>query len=110
MRTVPAASSSCAAPHSARWRWPRGSSCWRAVQRATEGRPAPVNAALRPFDPDDEDAAARLVASLLELAARDASSVAHRKARRRGPASARIVVPCIDWSLSGVNTALEAVG
>jgi glycosyltransferase involved in cell wall biosynthesis len=71
--------------------------------------PYPPNCVVRSFEPET---AAGFVRSALELAARDGGAVttAARPRLRREGRTNKILVPCTDWGLSGVNTALEAVG
>ncbi len=72
------------------------------------GGPYPANAAVRDFDAAAPD---RFVSSLLELAERDgALQPAPARALTDGEPTRRILVPCSDWGISGVNSALEAVG
>jgi glycosyltransferase involved in cell wall biosynthesis len=67
-------------------------------------RHAPANTATRPYETDGDGAAA-FAGSVLALAERDL-----RHARRDGHGSLRrLRVVCSDWSVSGVNTALEAM-
>ena len=71
--------------------------------------PYPANIVVRPFD---REAVTALVSSTLELAARDgpAKDVTAPSRRRSGEETRKVVVPCTDWSVSGVNSALEAIG
>ena len=71
--------------------------------------PYPANIVVRPFE---REAVAALVTSTLELAARDgpAKDVTTPSRRRSGEETRKVVVPCTDWSVSGVNSALEAIG
>ena len=49
------------------------------------------------------------VERLVKLAARDLRLV-RRKQRANGGAPTKVVIPCSDWNVSGVNAAIEAVG
>ncbi len=71
--------------------------------------PYPVNIVVRPLD---REALTALVSSTLELAARDgpARDVSAPSRPRSGEQTRKLVVPCTDWSVSGVNSALEAIG
>ena len=71
--------------------------------------PYPFNSVVRPFEPDT---AAEFVQSTLELAARDGAPVATAARLRhlKAEPTHKILIPCTDWAVSGVNTALEAVG
>lgn len=78
----------------------------------------PPNVALRSYHPsavaevDAPAEAARFAASILELAFRDLGRTSDPQpgASRSGRPPRKILVPCTDWAVSGVNTALEAVG
>ena len=71
--------------------------------------PHPPNVAVRSALFHSSEA---FVDSVLEFAGRDRliATVARKPARRSGKQTRRIVVPCADWSVSGVNAALDAVG
>jgi glycosyltransferase involved in cell wall biosynthesis len=71
--------------------------------------PYPPNCAVRSFEPET---AAGFVRATLELAGRDGAPIldAARRSRPSGKTTRKVLVPCTDWGLSGVNTALEAVG
>ena len=71
--------------------------------------PYPFNSVVRSFEPDTVTG---FVQSLVELAARDGASAAAaaRLRRRKAEPTRKILIPCTDWAVSGVNTALEAVG
>lgn len=71
--------------------------------------PSPTNAVVRSFE---RETIARFLSSTLELAARDGAPVTTTRPSRQAKAvpTRRILVPCTDWAVSGVNTALEAVG
>jgi glycosyltransferase involved in cell wall biosynthesis len=71
--------------------------------------PYPANIVVRPFE---REAVTALVPSTLELAARDcpANDVTAPSRRRSGGETRKVVVPCSDWSVSGVNSALETIG
>lgn len=82
------------------------------------GGPHPPNVAVRLHDGSGpvearRAAAERFTRALLDLAGRDFGlDASGRPDSRRNvrTASRRIIVPCPDWSVSGVNAALEAVG
>ncbi len=71
--------------------------------------PYPANSVVRAFEPES---VAEFLRATLDLAARDGAlaAVASRAQRRTEAPTRRVLVPCTDWAVSGVNTALEAVG
>ncbi|HEX5450573.1 MAG TPA: glycosyltransferase family 4 protein [Gaiellaceae bacterium] len=74
------------------------------------GVPPPANIALR--EHRDGEGSSELISSLLGLARRDQVLDGSKLERRpsRDGAIRKVLVPCADWSVSGVNTALEAIG
>ncbi len=76
--------------------------------------PHPANIAVRPFRTASGAADADgFAAGLLELAERDVELRPVRRLSVTGrsrTATRTIVVPCADWSVSGVNSALETIG
>jgi glycosyltransferase involved in cell wall biosynthesis len=94
---------------------------FEALRRSQSGYPP--NVALRSYGPpvtatdlaNDEKVAVlhRYAQSILDLARRDFSldaKISFASSRPPDRAIRRIVVLCADWSISGVNTALHAVG
>jgi glycosyltransferase involved in cell wall biosynthesis len=71
--------------------------------------PYPANIVVRPFE---TEAVTALVPATLELAARDSAvaDIAVESRRRLRERTRKIIIPCADWSVSGVNSALDAVG
>lgn len=70
----------------------------------------PTNVAMLPFN---ENGLGKYAASLMTLAKRDfqlPESLYLVKERRSAKTTNKIIIPCSDWQLSGVNSALEAVG
>jgi glycosyltransferase involved in cell wall biosynthesis len=92
----------------------------RELFRSAVREPHPTNVAVRLHDGLGSGApgsrrptAERFARSLLELAGRDfgIDAATRPRARRLGhQSSRRIIVPSADWSVSGVNSALEAIG
>ena len=81
--------------------------------------PLPPNVVARPFPPSETDGLPprlgdvdAFVGSLVDLAGRDLGVGRHAPpASASAPAAVRkVLVPCADWCVSGVNTALEGVG
>jgi glycosyltransferase involved in cell wall biosynthesis len=56
------------------------------------------------------DAAAGYADALLKLAGKDLDLPAARKPRRGRATQPKIVIPCSDWSVSGVNASMESIG
>jgi glycosyltransferase involved in cell wall biosynthesis len=49
--------------------------------------------------------------ALLKLASKDLGAQGHRPAvRRRKVAQPKVVIPCSDWAVSGVNASMESIG
>lgn len=80
------------------------------LDRLAEGRDTyPTNVALRRFTPAKEpESAASFARSILDLARRDGLLAGAQP--RKPVATNRVIVLCSDWGLSGVNSAMEAVG
>jgi glycosyltransferase involved in cell wall biosynthesis len=89
-------------------RAPVGGSTWPARGRVAV-RPYAPPAQAGAEVPSEAQAHAR---SLLHLAVRDfgLGSRTSRRAHNAGRPTRKVIVPCSNWSLSGVNTALEGVG
>jgi glycosyltransferase involved in cell wall biosynthesis len=87
-----------------------------AVGRAFPERAGyPANIALRPYDPgapsEDRDSGAAFLRALMDFASRDApTAVAPTPTRPAHSVRGRwkIIAPCSDWAVSGVNTSFEA--
>jgi glycosyltransferase involved in cell wall biosynthesis len=59
---------------------------------------------------DESRGVAGYARALLDLARRDLDITGEAAPRRRGFVHKKIVIPCSDWTVSGVNASLEAVG